>query len=526
MGWSKSRFNATTGRVHPCRLMGGRFAPARGSGSRRRGIVLAWVAVTIFVLAAIVGLSLDWGKLAFNVHQLQNAADAGALAGAQLVKFDVAGARQKAIAVAFQNWAENQAVTVADNPANAADGELVIGRWIRQERLFFETLVAPSAVKVVASRWGQRSDAPALSLLFGPLFGSHQTPAGRHAIGWARGSSGSGIICLADDPSVLPGWTGKDTGLRVDGNPIIDLRGVDAQTGDPMIGDIQVNAASERPSRPAVSVNGTSASLYAGELNVVGATNPNADDAGAWAGLFANSSDPFSVNPQSARLADPLAGLTPPDIRAMPPGSDTTGKQYYDPGTGAFTTITGGTLTLNPGYYPGGIDMSGGTITLKPGVYAFGGGTAKNNPPGLVVNGGTVLGTGGVMLYITGDPDASKTGTKTQYGRVAVGGNGCVELTSRGDVDPGDAIGINGETGIAIWQDRDNHNYATVGGTSDSWIKGTLYFGYNAVEIGGTPGQMGNQVLAGALWVHGTPDLIVPYDGRNTIEKYRSVLVE
>jgi hypothetical protein len=57
-----------------------------------------------------------------------------------------------------------------------------------------------------------------------------------------------------------------------------------------------------------------------------------------------------------------------------------------------------------------------------------------------------------------------------------------------------------------MWQDRDNPNHAYIMGTSESMVEGTLYFGYNAVTLGGTPSQMGNQVLAGALEVHGTSD--------------------
>jgi hypothetical protein len=482
------------------------------------------------VLIGFVGLSLDWGKVGVNLHQLQNAADAAALAGAQLVKFNMVGAREKAIALAFQNQAENLAVTVVDNPANAVDGEVVLGRWIRQEQRFFETLNSPTAVKVVGKREGLRSDAPPLSLVFGPVFGTRQASVSRHAIGWARDSSGSGIICLADDARGYPGWKAHETIFRITGTPIIDLRGTNPETGAPMTGDIQVNGVSEKTPWSAAKADGGSIEMYISELNVVGTTRPDADDADAWASIYADPAAPFSVNPYSPRVPDPLIDVTPPDISTMAPGSDTTGKSYYDPATGTMTTVAGvdGTvITLHPGYYPGGIETYDGTIVLEPGVYAFGGGAIPGKTTGLVTgDDASLLGTEGVMLYITGDPDGSKTGTATPYGTVSMHGSGRVELISRGDVDPGDAIGVDGEMGVAIWQDRENPNYAVMMGSSDFLIKGTLYFGYNAVELGGTPEQTGNQVIAGALWIHGTTDFLIAYDGRNQIEGYRSILVE
>ncbi len=498
----------------------------------RRGVVLLWVAVTLIVLIGFVGLSLDWGKMAFNVHQLQNAADAAALAGAQLVKFNSSGARLHAIALACQNQAENLAVTVVDNPANATDGEVVLGRWIRQERRFFETLEGPTAVKVVGKREGLRNDAPRLSLLFGPVFGTREADASRYAIGWSRSSSGSGIICLAPDPSGYPGWNAKGTGLRVTGTSLIDLRGIDAETGEPTVGDIQVNAASERSPWSATKADGGSNEIYASELNVVGLTNPDANDAEAWAALFADPASPFSVNPYSPPVPDPLADAEPPNIDTMPLGL-VNGTPY----TGVIndqlvndygTALPSGEkqLTLTPGYYPGGINITGANLVLTGGVdaiYALGGGT--NGKSGLVVGGGGSLIAEGVMLYISGDPDNSRGLGVVQYGKVDLAGNAYVQITSRGDAHlPG--MSIDGEEGIAIWQDRANDNYAKVAGTSDSAIKGTLYFGYNAVELGGSLNQSGNQIIAGALWVHGTADFNIAYDGRNEIEGYRSILVE
>jgi hypothetical protein len=401
---------------------------------------------------------------------------------------------------------------------------VVLGRWIRQELRFVETTISPNAVKVVGNRLGQRDDAPPLSLRFGPAFGKNTADVSRHAIGWSRGSTGAGIIVLAEDPSGFPGWPWR-TSFPIDGGSIIDLRGTDWKTGESIVGDIQDNGASEDLPSTALRLMGSSADIWAAEINVVGGTNPDADDAGAWSAVCGDPASPFSVNPKSPRIEDPLADLEPPDIATMPIGSDTTGKSYgRDPSTGQFPTISGGTLTLNPGYYPGGIDMSGGSLTLNPGVYAFGGANKRNNGPGLVVGGNASFTADGVMLYVTGDPAGAKTGVRTEYGRIDLGGSGAIEITSRGDAMTPPQV--EGEIGIAIWQDRSNLNYGRIIGTTALQITGTIYCGYNAMEIGGTADQMGNQMIAGALWLHGTVNLGIPYDGRNSVTTNRSILVQ
>ena len=498
----------------------------------QRGIALIWAALVIFVMIGIVGLSLDWGKLALNVHQLHNAADAGALAGAQIVKFvPPAQTRQMAITVAHENNAEQLPVSVADNVPNDPNGEVVIGRWIRQTREFVPTLLGPNAVKVRGNRPGQSGDPP-LALLFGPVFNVQTVNASRYAIAWSRASTGAGIICLAARPELYGTDKSIDPSLRWNNGPVgfldnggcdIDISWTDPLTGETIYGDVQVNSTSKATNpKAALAKTGTSGDLYVGEINVVGTTYPDGDS-GDWANMYGDPDLPFSVNPDSPRIEDPLAALNnnPPNISTMPVGTDTTGKVY------ASETIKGGTLTLTPGYYAGGIDMSTGSITLNPGVYAFGGGDGKGGKPaGLVVGGGSVMGTEGVEIYITGDPDGSKTGTKTVYGRVDIGGSAHVELTSRGDVSPTDNVGVEGEDGVVLWQDKNDHNQASIIGTSDSWLRGTIYFPDNPAQVGGGTSQLGSQIICGALQINGNIDLGIAYDGRNRIISYRSVLVE
>jgi len=504
--------------------------------ARYRGIGLVWAAIFGVLMILLIGLSLDTARVALGIHRLHNAADAGALAGALFVKFDQNLARSSALTTAGANYAEQLAVSIDSNPSNDPNGELVVGRWIRQLHLFVPTTVAPSAVKVVGRRLGQREDAPLFSLLFGAALANvPNTGLEKHAIAWSRGSTGAGIIALAEDPNIYKaqGWN-HETGLLMDGGTIVDLRGVDPATGEAMMGDIQVNSGSTGWPWASFRLNGSSAEIWAGEFNVSGTSNPDADDTGAWESLYADSSYPFSINPYSDPVPDPLAGLVPPNVDGMSipianvindPYVATHGVAELDPVTGLPTGLK--ILTLTPGYYPGGIRITnGGTRVVLTGganaIYALGGGS--DGKSGLVSNGGSLI-ANGAMLYVTGDLDGSHpSGGVVQWGKIDIGGNAPIDITSRGDaMDP---PVIDGEMGVAIWQDRDNPTYGSIIGTSSTEIAGTIYCGYNPMDVGGTSDSMGNQLIAGALNLHGNVNLGIGYDGRNAIEAYHSILVE
>ncbi len=537
----------------------------------RKGVAIVWFALLGFVLLGFVGLSLDWGKAGLNVHELHNGADASALAGAQMVKFDQDGARQVAIAVALENNAENLPVSVWDNPTNDPNGELVLGRWVSQLREFTPTTLSPNAVKVVGRRLGERPDAPALRLNWGPIFNTDTVGVARHAIAMSIGSTGAGIICLASDPD----WTHAPTGLWLRGNGPVNLSGVDFYTGLDIVGDIQVNATEDsgKGQWQAVRVEGT-VEIEASEINVVGATDPPVTSPGDWEKFYADPTQPPSITAASAttegapRVEDPLRDIPQPELPPIPNDKDGDPYTYeineeaiydnyteevVDPITGEKTRI----LTLEPGYYPGGIHLDDGTVQVQVGtqtdpdtgvetpvyetvnvelalatgttvensVYALGGGTSGDS--GLVMTGGSVFGEG-VTLFITGDPDGSATGTSTAYGEVSLGGNASLTLSAPGDVhlDGSGKRQIEGAPGVSIWQDRNNTNEAKIIGTSDFDLSGTLYFPNNHTEIGGTGFQAGNQLITGSLDLHGTGVIGIGYDGRGRIKAYRSILVE
>ncbi len=493
---------------------------------RYRGIALAWTALVIFAILLLVGLSIDTARLCLVNHQLQNGADAGALAGALFVKFNQDQARDIAVATSAENYAEQLVISVDENLSNDPAGELVLGRWIRQLRQFVPTTISPSAVKVVSRRLGQRENAPQISYIFGPLANVYSGALERHAIAWSRGSTGAGIITLAEDPTIYDGWH-HPTGLLMPGGTLVDLRGINAETGEPMTGDIQVNSLSTSFPWASFRLNGTSAEIWAGEFNVSGTSNPDADDVDRWENIYADPSDPFSINPKQDPIPDPLAGVPAPNVGSMtewfPNVIDdeyvaSHGEPEVDPITGEPTGLT--VLTLSPGYYPGGIDVNSTStkIVLTGGtddaVFAFAGG--NDGKSGLVMTGGTLV-ADGAMLYVTG-------GDTVEWGKIEIHGSSAANIISRGDAQSPPII--DGEMGIAIWQDRNNPTYGKIIGNGNIDVVGTIYCGYNPMEIGGTSDQMGNQLIVGALNLHGNSIVGVAYDGRNAFVAFMSILVE
>ncbi len=459
----------------------------------RPGIALVWTAIVLTVMIGIVGLSIDWGKLVWNVNQMQNAGDAAALAGAMVVKFDPAGARTRALAFAYANRAENLPVSLVDNPGNDPGGDVVLGRWIRQNRVFFPTLDTPGAVKVVVRRQGPRDGAnlaPALSLLFGPAFGTQSVSAARESIAWCFDASGAGLILLSGT---------ANPGLLFNGNCTLDVQN----------GGIQVNSGVEEAAKYSRGSGNGSCEIDCGQLNVVGTVQ------GGETSWDARMIQPFPINTGVDPVPDPLPpgpGMEGKDYRDIPLGSD--GKPLYGTmrvGTTDTVPVLGtinSSCTLGPGYYPGGIDLKG-DVVLDPTL----GWDASKGPPIYYLGGVGLQGRGkgsltgdAVTVYITNDKTA----------RLDLGGNIAVSLTSPADYAHTDA---NGLPGIALWQDSRNTNDVNISGCSGNGVAGTMYFPTARVYANGTPGKGATQIIAGSMDITGIVNVGVNYDGRNDLHR-------
>ena len=338
------------------------FCPANES---RRGVALVWVALLCVALVGMMGLALDTAYAFFAAHQLQNAADASALAGALRVRVDLPGVVPAATDIAGQNLAAGEPVVLAPNPDNDAAGDVVVGHYDKDSRTFTATLTTPNAVKVRARRTADSPGGP-VPLFFAPIFGLSDVDISRWAIAVNGTANDLGVVVLDhDDPRAFYAY--GDSTLSVEG-PGSSHRGI-------YVNSSHVLAAARLQGDPIVQTSG---------LRVVG----GAQAVGALV--------PPPIYDEDAPIEDPLGDLEEPSPAGM---TD----------LGAITCSTGQVRDLMPGYYSGGISATGGTLNLAPGVYILEG-------DGLDIGGNTSLFADEVMLFI-------------KEGKIDLRGTGDVQIT-------------------------------------------------------------------------------------------------
>lgn len=422
----------------------------------QRGVMLIWVAFVLMILIGIIGFSVDVGLGTYVSNQLQAGADAAALAGARMVRTDIGQARLDAQAIGGSNKASRQFITLALNETNDDAGDIVIGRYSRTTRTFTPQLNNPNAVQVNARRTAESGDGP-LPLAFGPIFGVRTANVQRQATAMIGGGTGQGIICLSpDDPKAF----------YVRGSAIVSVNG----------GDIQVDSTAAN----AADLQGSKFIVDAPSINICGDIDLGGGDIGDTV-----------INPGAPYKPDPLAYVPEPTWN---PASDKVKAK-----------ITGGAVTLTPGYYSGGFDFSGGDITLDPGIYVLGG-------AGFNLRGGTNLTANGVMIFIDSGP-------------VSINGTGNIVMTPP---NPELHSFPDAQTyeNILFFQARDNTTPSLINGTAGLDLSGSLYFPENAVAVSGTSDKLGNQFIAYTMEIAGNSNLTIIYNGDEVAPGNRIFLVK
>lgn len=225
-------------------------------------------------------------------------------------------------------------------------------------------------------------------------------------------------------------------------------------------------------------------------------------------GLFDNSS--LSVSGNSV-IAAPVVGVV--DTATINGGGSTTPvtgiASFGDPlasvsePTPANCTnyntqiINGGTTTLNPGTFCGGIKITstGTTVNFNPGTYIMDGG-------GLTIGAGSIVNGSNVTFYLTG---ANKSnGAASSYGGVTIDGAATVNLSAPC------TSGTGGIQYMLFFQDRSETNGAAskINGGSGSSFSGVMYFPTTTLNYMGNSAQGGyTLIIADDLNITGTTSI-------------------
>lgn len=192
-----------------------------------RGVAMVYLALTLVVLMGIATLAVDAGYLYVAKSQLQNAADAAALAGAAKLNGDTGvtgvfgnySARTYAQKFALKNSSAGEAVKLALNDsANSADGDIFLCRWTGSDCVD-PGGQEPNAVKVVARKTNETTsnsmaNNSKVSLFFAKVLNSNWASMGVTATAIAaKAAAGVAPIAVneywlaalaADQPSQTP----------------------------------------------------------------------------------------------------------------------------------------------------------------------------------------------------------------------------------------------------------------------------------------------------------------------------------
>jgi Flp pilus assembly protein TadG len=146
----------------------------------KQGVTVVIVAVLIVVLLGFVALAVDIGYLMVARNELQNAADAAALAGARRMGqnyhdgVDQSTFCPENITSVAQNTASKNKAAGLNLAEDISAGNVVtsIGTWDPTkppDQRFVKTCVYPNAVQVVAKREGGTTNGP-IGTFFAPIF--------------------------------------------------------------------------------------------------------------------------------------------------------------------------------------------------------------------------------------------------------------------------------------------------------------------------------------------------------------------
>jgi hypothetical protein len=410
--------------------------PTRIGWRGRRGAVTIFVAFTLIGILGVVAIAVDGGMLMDKRRHAQATADSVALAAADILfskyrtykGLDADGA---ALAQALRTANQNG----YSNDTTASVVSLRFSPAVYADGPDKGKVIPAGYVEVIL-QYNQKR-------YFSLVFGKAPVPIIARAV--ARGT-----------------FNASKVGIHV-----LDLDDKGALTTS---GNGKFNLAN---ATVLVNSNSAEAAISTGTGSL---TAPEFDIVGGYSGGGFSGTINTGVQP----VPDPLRYLPPPDPTTMTIQSTTQ------------LAISGGTHTLYPGVYRGGISIQGAArVTMQPGIYYIDGG-------GFTYKGqGSLVGYE-VMIY-----------NKPQYNLQSEGitgtGGGSATLTPP-------TTGI--YQGIVFYQERNSNVDVIFAGNGTFNISGTIYAANALVRVSGNgDASIGSQYISRALTINGNGAVNIVYNG-------------
>ena len=377
---------------------------------RRPGNVAVWVLVCLGVLLGVLALGMDGGRLMEERRRDQSAADAAALAAADDL---------------YLNYQQNQGADPNGTAKTAALASAQANGYANDGVSSTVTVNIPPQSGAFAGQANYVEVVIQSNLQgsFSAFFTQGPLPVRARSV--ARGRVlNVGLLLLQPSGGDSLSASGN-AGVQVVNGPVV------IDSSSPLAYDLSGNS-----------------SISAAYSDVAGDTAPTGNILGP-------------INTSVPPTADPLAALPAPN------------PADYPVRAASQTSISSGSVTLQPGVYEGGISVSGqAALTLTPGVYVLDGG-------GFQVSGNATATGDGVMLYNTGGSLA---------GSINVSGDGQVNLSP-----PTGGV----YQGISLFQDRTVSQTIQISGNGAVQITGMVYAPAATVQLSGNGGAGGDTLGGG-----------------------------
>lgn len=433
--------------------------PAR-STSQPRGQVLVIVAVAFTVMLAFLAVLIDGANGMVMRREMQNAGDAAALAGANVIHSGsprgcaatAGGAPRAAVASAVRLSLTNNLSWFDANTA---------------------TITCPSGYENQAVSVGLSTTAPRF---FGGMIGGDITVATRSAaVNRLKTVSRYSVVQLDPGNQSWPNGRRGCPSVLLSGGPTVTLQAA-----------MYINSGCTAANGGALATNGGAGTLTmqnGAPIQIVGGYSPSA--------LTISPAPITGVDP----IPDPLADLPPVDTSSM------TVRRT------SRLVLNNETRVLEPGIYRGGIELRNSSVALlRPGIFVIQGGGISIGAQAQVLAVSPSVSTPGAVWANDCPVDACgvlifNTSGSTAMGQLSVAAGSTLKLRA---YDP-DAVaggGVPDFENILIWQDANptpTSSYAQpvvqLNGGGNVDIRGTVYAPSAKIEMGGNSGGSGGDTV-------------------------------